>query len=234
MSAPTVTTPSDDTDRHGVDGSSRPPVEEERRHENSTGTDSAVKPDSAVEADSAIEADRAIEAGETSAKRRTRLRAWSHSHPVAVGAGVVAAGLAVALILSLLSLGNDNALNTARSQALAAARTYSVELAGYDYRHLDRDFSVVVSHSTPSFRRSFTQASNALKKTLTQYHAAADATVVSAGVVSASPTRAVVLVFLTQKITNSTQKQTTTDRSQVEITLVDSGGTWLIDQVTLL
>jgi Mce-associated membrane protein len=58
--------------------------------------------------------------------------------------------------------------------------------------------------------------------------------VVSAGVVSASTSRAVVLVFLDQKIANSTQTKPTTDRSQVEITLATSGGRWLIDKVTLL
>ena len=60
------------------------------------------------------------------------------------------------------------------------------------------------------------------------------ASVVSAGVVSATTSRAVVLVFLDQNIANSTQTKPTTDRSQVEITLVRSGGRWLVDQVTLL
>lgn len=76
--------------------------------------------------------------------------------------------------------------------------------------------------------------SDALKSTLDRYHATADATVVSAGIVSASTSRAVALVFLDQKITNSTQSAPTNDRSQVEITLVGSGGKWFINQVSLL
>ena len=112
--------------------------------------------------------------------------------------------------------------------------TDAVESAGYDYRHLDRDFGVALAHSTPSFRRSFTQSSDALKTTLTRYHATAHATVVSAGLVSATTSRAVALVLVDQTIANSTQKTPTTDRSQVEITLVNSGGSWLIDQVSLL
>jgi Mce-associated membrane protein len=153
---------------------------------------------------------------------------------LAVILGVVAIGLAVAFVLTMLQLRNDNALDSARTSALASAKTYSVELAGYDYRHLNQDFAVVLSHSTPSFRTSFSKSSNALKSTLLKYHASAKATVVAGGVISATSTRVVALVFLDQTVTNSTQKQPTTDRSQVEITLVRTGGTWLIDQVTLL
>ena len=156
------------------------------------------------------------------------------SLPVVVGLGTVAIALAVALGLSLSALGHEDALTGARTSALAAARTYAVELGGYDYRDLDRDFRVVLSHSTPSFRRSFTQSSDALKTTLSTYHAVAEATVVSAGLVSASTSGAVVLVLLEQRITNSTQTTPTTDRSQVEMTLVSSGGTWLIAKVNLL
>jgi Mce-associated membrane protein len=132
------------------------------------------------------------------------------------------------------ALGNQNALASSRTSALSASRTYAVELASYNYRDLNRDFSTVSANSTPSFRRTFTESSDALKSTLSQYKATAVANVVSAGVVSASTSRAVVLVFLDQNIANSTQTKPTADRSQVEITLVRSGGRWLIDQVTLL
>jgi Mce-associated membrane protein len=154
---------------------------------------------------------------------------------------VVAVGAAIALVVTLLQLGNEssqvsssNALQTARTSALATAQTYSIELASYDYRHLAEDFGFVLSHSTPSFRKSFSQSSDALEPTLAKYHATASAKVVAEGLVSASTTQAVVLVFLDQTVTNSTQKAPTTDRSQLEITLVSTAGTWLINQVTLL
>jgi Mce-associated membrane protein len=164
----------------------------------------------------------------------TGARQWVASHLPTTLVGVVAVALAVALILTLLALGNKSSLDSARTSALSAARADAVKLAGYDYRHLDRDFGAVVADSTPSFRRKFTQAGDALKNTLSKYHAIAVAHVVSAGLVSATTSRAVALVFLTQKVTNSTQKNSTSDRSQVEITLVRSGGRWLIDQVNLL
>jgi Mce-associated membrane protein len=148
--------------------------------------------------------------------------------------GTVAVAMVVALVLTMLQLGSRSALDNARVSALAAAKTYSVEIARYDYRHLDADFGIVLANSTPSFRRSFTQSSDALKSTLTKYHASASAKVVAAGLVSASTSQALALVFLDQSVMNSAQKSRTTDRSQVEITLVYSGGKWLIDQVTLL
>jgi Mce-associated membrane protein len=159
---------------------------------------------------------------------------WVRSHRAVLATGVVAVALAVALILTLSALGNQHAVSGARTGALAAARTDAVELAGYNYRHLNADFALVTSHSTPTFRRNFAQAGEALKGTLARYHAVAEAKVVSAGVVSATTSRAVILVFLTQTIKNSTQSATTTDRSQVEITLVSSQGTWLINNVSLL
>jgi Mce-associated membrane protein len=161
-------------------------------------------------------------------------RARVAAHAGAVIAGVVAVALAVVLVLTLMAVGNRDALNGARTSALAAARTDAVELAGYNYRHLNADFAVVMATSTPTFRRSFTQTSNALKGALTRFHANAVANVVAAGVVSATTSRVVALVFLTQKVKNTTQSGTSTDRSQIEITLLRSGGRWLINQVTLL
>ena len=161
-------------------------------------------------------------------------RQWVRSNLLLVCGGIFVVALSVALAISLLALGNQDAVGSSRTSALAAARTDAVQLASYNYRELGRDFGVVVAKSTPSFRRRFTESSDALKTTLTKYKATAKASVVSAGLVSASTSRAVVLVFLNQKIANSQQAKPTTDRSQVEITLVSSGGRWLIDQVTLL
>ncbi len=159
---------------------------------------------------------------------------WMHSRAALVSAGALIVALVVGLALSLSALANQNALANSRSSALSAARTYTVELASYNYRDLDRDFSTVAANSTPSFRRTFAESSDALKSTLSRYKATAAAKVVATGVVSVSTSRAVVLVFLDQNIANSTQTKPSTDRSQVEITLVRSGGRWLVDQVTLL
>ena len=204
-------------------------VDEAMDHE-STEPEPVPQPDRTVAETSPIE-DNGGSTAETLPSRRQR---WIHSKAVLVSAGAIVVALVVGLVLSLSALSNQNALVSSRTTALSAARTYAVELASYNYRSLDRDFSTVAANSTPSFRRTFAESSDALKSTLSRYKATAVAKVVSAGVVSATTSRAVVLVFLNQNIANSTQTKPTTDRSQVEVTLVRSGGRWLVDQVTLL
>jgi len=144
--------------------------------------------------------------------------------------------VSVLLVLSRMSVSHQSALNGARASALAAAKADSVELASYDYHHLDQDFGKVLADSTPAFKQSFSQSSGALKTILARYNATAQANVVAAGLVSASTGRAVALVFLNQTVTNTTQKkgQPSTTQSRVEITLLHQHGRWLIDQVSLL
>lgn len=165
---------------------------------------------------------------------RARAGSWIRSNPVACILGFLCVALVVALIITLVAWSGQNSVSSARTTALSTARVYAVELGGYDYRHLDQDFAKVMSNSTPSFRRSFNESSDGLKSTLVKYDATSVAKVVSAGLESATASRAVALVLLDQTISNSTQKTPTTDRSQLEITLVSSGGKWLIDDVTLI
>jgi Mce-associated membrane protein len=149
---------------------------------------------------------------------------------VAVVMGVVIALLTV----TQLSLNSDNSLDNARTSALGAAESYAVDLASYDYRHLDQNFGKVLAESTPSFKKSFTQSSVGLQSALKRYDATASAKVVAAGLLSATASRAVAVVFLDQTDESTTQKNKPTTESRMEITLVRSGSRWLINQVSLL
>jgi Mce-associated membrane protein len=162
------------------------------------------------------------------------LRGW-------VGKNRLSSILAVALVIAVvfltltqLSLNNENSLDSARTSALAAATSYTVDLASYNYRNLNQDFGKVLAESTPTFKQNFAESSEALKTAIVRYHASAVANVVGAGLVSANNSRAVVLVFLNQTVDNTLQKNKPTTENRVEITLLRSGGRWLIDQVTLL
>jgi Mce-associated membrane protein len=152
--------------------------------------------------------------------------------------GFVAVCLAVALVVTMLQLGNrnsqlasKNALEIARSSALAAARTYTVDIASYNYQNLDQDFAAVEANSTPSFQQSYSKSSSALKAILIRYKSSARATVLSAGVVSGTATRVVVVVFLVQTVTNTSLKTPSQTPSQISMNLVHSNGRWLIDNV---
>ncbi len=214
-----------------------------------TSPELVVIPDADGEAVEAVEAVEAGEAGEATAPRPEAdisagraLRAlvsapwrWVKTKGRMAAIVIVVGGLLAGLIVTDLKLRHQEALGSARTSALAAANTYSVELASYDYRHLDQDFGAVRQHSTPAFQASFGQSSSALESVLVKYHATASASVISAGVVSASTSRVVALVFLEQTVTNSTQKSgSQKDQSRVEMTLTRSHGHWLIDQVKLL
>ncbi len=154
--------------------------------------------------------------------------------------GFVAVCLAAALVVTMLQLGNrnsqlasKNSLENGRASALAAARTYSTEIASYDYHHLDQDFAIVKANSTPSFQQSYDKSTSVLKTILVRFNSSAKATILSAGLVSATSTRAVVVVFLVQTITNTTHRTPSSSRSQLQMTLDYLNGKWLIDDVTV-
>jgi Mce-associated membrane protein len=180
------------------------------------------------------------EDGESIDRNHRDARNFVRDNLASVILGLVSICLAAALVVTMLELGNrnsqlaaKNALESARTSALAAARTYSVEIASYNYQHLDQDFAAVAANSTPSWRRTYTQASSALKSILVKYNSSAQATLLSAGLVSATTIRAVAVVFLQQTVTNATTKRPSSSNSQLEITLDYSNGKWLIDDVTL-
>jgi Mce-associated membrane protein len=132
------------------------------------------------------------------------------------------------------SLSHEHALDAARTSALATARVDAGELASYDYRNLPAHFKDVENGSDAKFAKKFESTSGALEKVLAQYHAVARASVLNAGVVSVSTSRAQVMLFVDQTVTNSQVTTPTTDRSRILITLVRSGSTWLLDQLEVL
>jgi Mce-associated membrane protein len=153
--------------------------------------------------------------------------------PVVVGVAIVV--LAVAVVVTGVKLRHADQVSSARSSGLAAARVYGADLSTYSYQHLTADFAAVSDHSTPSFAKTFSKQTALLTPVLTKYKATAQATVLAAGVTSASANRVVVVVLVSQKVTNSVQKSgPTTDRSQVVLTLVRHDGHWLLDAAQLL
>jgi Mce-associated membrane protein len=174
---------------------------------------------------------------ETTERRPTSgvaIRSWVGRNLLSSSLAIVLVVAVVFLTLTQLSLNNENSLNSVRTSALAAAKSYAVDLASYNYQHLDQDFGKVLAESTPAFKQNFTQSSQALKTAIVRYHGSASANVVGTGLASATTSRAVVLVFLNQTVDNTLQKSKPTSESRVEITLLRSGGRWLIDQVSLL
>lgn len=147
---------------------------------------------------------------------------------------LVVVGLAAGLIISRRQLSDRDAADQARSSALAAAQTYAVDLASYDYQHLDKDFGLVATHSTGSFKDQFQKASATLKPLIIQYKGSAKAVVHGAGVVVATTDKATIVMFVDQTVTNTNSPTPRVDRNRVTMTLVQQGGQWLISQVDLV
>lgn len=160
-----------------------------------------------------------------------------------LGSGLVAAlavtGLGVAMLIAALlwttvKLHNADAVTDARSTALAAAKTFSLELSTYDYHTLDKDFGAVINHSTGTFKSDFTKASKDLQPLITKYQATSTGRVAAAGVQDATTDSAVVVLFVDQTVKNSSATTPRVDRNRLRVTLQHSGSGWLVNKVEIL
>ncbi|MER7401029.1 hypothetical protein ABT373_00765 [Streptomyces sp. NPDC000070] len=160
---------------------------------------------------------------------------------------LVLAVLLVAGLVALAALGwqyRDGRLTeTARTEALAAARKAAPIVLSYDYRHLDKDFSRARAHLTGDFRDEYAKTTKAVvAPTARKYHGVVKATVAAPGsgdapaasVVSASPDKAVVLLFVNQ-VTESTQVSgSRVDLNRVRVTMDRTGEGWKVSGVDAL
>ncbi|AKJ09866.1 hypothetical protein ABB07_07475 [Streptomyces incarnatus] len=155
---------------------------------------------------------------------------------------VLVAGLVVAAVLGWQYREGRQA-EQARGAALAAARQAAPVVLSYDYRHLDRDFARARALLTGHFRDQYGRTTKTVvAPTATKYHGVVKATVATpsdggapaVSVVSASPDRAVVLLFVNQ-VTESTQvSEPRLDLNRVRMTLTRTSGGWKVSGVDAL
>lgn len=141
---------------------------------------------------------------------------------------VVLAGLAVLIVVDRRA----GAVDAARGEAVRRARTAAVTLLSYDYRRLDADFAAGRALTTAPFAQQYARTtSDAVKKVATDTKATVRAEVAAVGVVSATPERVTLVLFVNQTTTSSRLQRPQVDQNRVEMTLVDKGGRWLVSQV---
>lgn len=151
----------------------------------------------------------------------------------------VAILVVAALILSLIEWRSDHAKlqtqTSLRASATKAADSYAVSFGSYDYRNLhgpSAPWTTIEKHATARFRSDYQKTSHALEPTIVQYKATARATVPLAAVSSITSSKAVVLLQLSQTITNSTQKNGPQSQQFIVVmTLLHQKGHWLVDDV---
>ena len=148
---------------------------------------------------------------------------------------VVIAILAGALAFTLIHFNEQPSNTSQRISVLNAAATYGAELSTYDYKNLNGPGSAwaqVEANATPAFRKDFAKTSGDLAKLLHQYNATAVGHVLNAGLQNLTSSRAVVLLFIDQDVTNTVQQpHKTVQPLRVLITLVRQNGKWLIDNL---
>ncbi|KUL25460.1 hypothetical protein [Streptomyces regalis] len=132
---------------------------------------------------------------------------------------------------------------SARAEAVAAARTAAPAVLSYDYRHLDQDFARARTHLTGDFRDEYEKTTKTVVgPTATKYRGVVKATIAApasggspaASVVSASPDEVVVLLFVNQ-VTESTQVSgSRVDLNRVRMTLTRTDDGWKVSAVDAL
>nr|WP_206439217.1 hypothetical protein [Streptomyces scabichelini] len=164
--------------------------------------------------------------------------------------GLLTAILSVLLVAGLVAVAvlgwqyrEGRRAEEARGQALTAARKAAPVVLSYDYRRLDRDFTAARAHLTGDFRDEYRKTTKTVVgPTARKYEGVVKATVVepvgggtpAASVVSASPDRAVVLLFVNQ-VTRSTQVSgPRVDLNRVRMTLDRTSEGWKVSAVDAL
>jgi Mce-associated membrane protein len=153
---------------------------------------------------------------------------------------VVSLAVAVAVVLAVVVTGLSHRTGGQGSSAAAAAAekaatTGAQTALSYDYRHLSTDFAGAEKLMTSSFKVNYSHETAAnVQGPAVKYHAVSVATVEGAGVASMSSSRATVLVFVDQTVRNTQLSAPRLDRSRVQVSLVRSGGKWLINNLSPL
>ncbi|ELS52800.1 hypothetical protein [Streptomyces viridochromogenes] len=155
--------------------------------------------------------------------------------------------LLVAALVALAVLGRQyrdaRRTETARTEAVTAAREAAPVVLSYDYRHLDKDFTKARAHLTGDFRDEYAKTTKTVvAPTAKKYHGVVKATIAAppsagtpaASVVSASPDRVVVLLFVNQ-VTESTQVSgSRVDLNRVRMTMTRTDDGWKVSAVDAL
>ncbi|MFI6103239.1 hypothetical protein [Streptomyces sp. NPDC051310] len=164
--------------------------------------------------------------------------------------GLVCAVLALLIVLGLVAAAvlaleyrEGRAAERARAGAAEAARKAAPVVLSYDHRHLDRDFAAARAHLTGSFRDEYRRTTTSVvAPTARKYRGVVRATVVAppgggepaVSVVSASPDRAVVLLFVNQVTTSTQVSGPRVDLNRVRMTLARTSGGWKVSAVDAL
>lgn len=143
--------------------------------------------------------------------------------------GVVAVLLAVLAVLEALSWRESKATAQAEVDASVAARAAVVALISVNYEALPEGRARAAKLLAPKFRPEYEKFLTSLETTAKANKLVSSASVEASGVVSASPGRVTVLLFIDQISTNASRSAPRIDQPRVRMKMIKSGGKWLVE-----
>jgi Mce-associated membrane protein len=157
-------------------------------------------------------------------------------------AAALAAVLCLPTVAAVVVLGlhdrADAATESARTDAVIAARHAARDILSYDYRTLTDDIGRAEAASTGVFAKDYRQTAGRLKAQAIQLRAIVQASPSSPGVVSATRHQVVVLLFVDQasvkQVAGDKTPTTRIDQSRVRMTMTKVDGAWLVSQLDAL
>src|SRR3954467_2888980 len=152
----------------------------------------------------------------------------------AAGALVVASAGAALAAVGARQASDQHELSKARGKALAAGRQIAIDIASYDYRTIDRDFTRVSNEATGKFLSDFSTQSAGVRDAIVAVKATSTAQVASAGTVNVSLNSAQAIAALHRTVTNTQAPKGSNSAFGVQLFLVKQGGHWLASQVNPL
>ena len=163
----------------------------------------------------------------------TGRRGWTF--PVAAVLGVLLVAAVAAAGVLAYRVQQDEAAETARGDASAAARSHAGKILSYDHRTLDADFEAAEKTLTGSFKEQYTSTTDTVvRPSAEQYKVVVEAEVVAASVVRASADRVVVLLYVDQTTTSTRLEGPKVDLNRVRMTMTEVDGDWLVSRLDAL
>lgn len=148
---------------------------------------------------------------------------------------VTLAACAGGLVWRSLDTPSAEALDEARTEALSAGRSSAKVLLSYDHRTLKKDFAAGRATATGKFRTQYTKTTT---KTVTpnakKLHVTVTAEVVSASVITASPDRVELLLYVNQNTVSDLVKNGRLDQNRVLMTMIPVDDDWRVSQLKSL
>jgi Mce-associated membrane protein len=147
--------------------------------------------------------------------------------------------LALAVAIGFLMQRKDELGGTeaAAQRAMYAAATAAQDLSSYDYRTLESDIKTAANQTTGKLKTDYQRQAQQIVATARQQQAVVNGQTVKSGVVSATPEKAEVLVFLNQstsKAAAAAAQQRTPNQLRLLMTMEKVDDRWLVSKVDVL